>query len=387
MPMKDKTTLSFEERVLTSHDWTAKAQEPAITRVTQDDYDDGVQEIYIERESGQLVRQRRQWEGYDHDGYYEYCKRQPEPTAEERLTYIEDHSELIEEEEVRPADEEQAVGAPAELPEGAEVISLEALETLSMEFRQELMKDATTAFKKLIGLGDIFRRFVARRQLRKEFQFDDYDFKRFAASINKHPFTSMTDLRVFCPPGMSTRYLELFTILLECQKYAERTLNESLRPFKRWCGEAYNDPEKLRSIRKSEAFKILSPDSLSKQLSAACSFQGVTTRPYGDCFERNGDWTELQKKVEELFATYPAANVETFDTETKEAARLVGMLTNQIGVLGKDKVSQEVAEQLGESCYELARQIEFYAVYNTVMRSSLAALKDTMDHFEKKVLR
>lgn len=387
MPMKDKTTLSFEERVLTSHDWTAKAQEPEITKVTQDDYDDGVQEIYIERADGQLVRQRRQWEGYDHDGYYEFSRRQPEPTAEERLSYIEDHSELLDEEEVRSPEAATAAGSPTELPEGAEVISLEALETLSMEFRQELLKDAASAFKKLTSLGDVFRKFVARRQLRKEFQFDDHDFKRFSAAVNKIPYASMIDLRVFCPPGMSSTYLDLFTILVDCQKFGERTLNESLRPFKRWCGEAYNNPEKLRSIRKSEAFKVISPDVLSKQLSGACSFQGITTRAYGDCFERNGDWTELQKKVEELFSTYPAVNVETFDNETKEAARLVGMLTNQISLLGEDKVSQEVAEQLGEACFDLARQIEFYAVYNTVMRSSLAALKDTMDQFEKKVLK
>lgn len=387
MPMKDKTTLSFEERVLTSHDWTAKAQEPAITEVNQDDYDDGIQEIYIEREDGQLVRQRRQWEGYDHDGYYEYCRRQPEPTAQERLSYIEDHSELLDEEEVRGPENTQAVGAPTELPEGSEVISLEALETLSMEFRQELLKDVSSAFKKLTNLGEVFRKFVARRHLRKEFQFDDYDFKRFASMVNKIPYSSMTDLRVFCPPGMSTTYLKLFTILVDAQKYGERTLNESLRPFKLWCGAAYNDPTKLQTIRKTEAFKLFSPDQISKQLASACSFQGTTTRPYGDCFERNGDWDGLQQKVEELFAHYPAVNVETFDQETKETARLVGMLTNKISLLGKDKVSQEVAEQLGASCFELARQIEFYAVYNTVMRSSLAALKDTMDHFDKKVLK
>lgn len=386
MPSKDKTTLSFEERVLTSHDWTVKAQEPAVTAVNQDDYDDGIQEIYIEREDGQVVRQRRQWEGYEHDGFYEYCRKQPEPSPEERLAYIEDHSELVDEEEVRGPHEEGSA-SPTELPEGAEVVSLEDVLSLSLEFRQDLLKDAAGAFKKLSKLGDVFRKFVARRQLRKEFQFDDYDFKKFSAAVNKIPFSSMVDLRVFTPPGMTGTYLNLFTVLVECQEFGEQTLNESLRPFKVWAGSAYNDPEKLRSIRTDQSFKTISPDAVSKRLADVCGFHGVTTRPYGDCFERNGDWEELHKKVEELFSKYPAVNVETFDNETKETARLVGMLTNQISLLGVDKVSQEVAEQLGTACYDLARQVEFYAVYNTVMRASLTALKDTMDHFKKNVIR
>lgn len=386
MPSKDKTTLSFEERVLTSHDWTVKAQEPVVTAVNQDDYDDGIQEIYIEREDGRLVRQRRQWEGFDHDGYYEYCRKEPKPTPEEELAYIEDHSQLVDEEEVKAPDDEMSINPSAPL-EGSDVVSLEDVLSLSLEFRQDLLKDAAGAFKKLTKLGDVFRKFVARRQLRKEFQFDDYDFKKFSAAINKIPFTSMIDLRVFTPPGMSSTYLALFDALVESQEFGERTLNESLRPFKLWVGSAYNDPEKLRSIRTVQAFKVIAPDAVSKRLADVCSFQGVTTRPYGDCFERNGDWDELHKKVEELFAKYPAVNVETFDNETKETARLVGMLTNQISLLGPDKVSQEIAEMIGNACYDLARQVEFYAVYNTVMRASLTALKDTMDQLKKNVLR
>lgn len=391
MTQKTKTVLSFEEQVLTSHDWTAKTQLPEVTKVTQDDYDDGDQEIYIERADGSVVRQIRRWEGDDHDAYYAFNEQNPKPTHLARLNFIEEHSELIEEEEVRPPKEDVPGGFYSETEDldnfESERITLEALEVLSMEFRQDIVKDAATAFGKLTSIGDVFRKFVARRHLRKEFEFDDYDFKKFAVTISKIPYVSMVDLRVFCPPGMSSSYLELLTVLVECQQFAEKTLNETLRPFKTWAGSLYNDPQKLRSVRPNGEFVLHSPEALSKRLSAACSFSGESTRAYGDCFERNTDWIELHKKVEELFATYPSANVETFDKETKDAARLVGMLANQINLVGKDKASQEVATQLGDSCYQIAKQVEFYAVYNTVMRSTLAALKQTIDHYKKTVLR
>ena len=382
-----KTKLSFEEQVLTTHDWVQATQEPVPTKVVQDDYDDGVQELYITYSDGTRTHQRRYWDGVTHDDYYKFTEQEPKPSAAERLAYIEQHSELREEEEIPPL-----TGAEHDLNEDeaerqvAEV-SLEDLAVLSLELRHTLMEDLKAGLKGFGALGVTFQRYQASRNVRKELDFDLNKFERFASKVLTKNHMELIDLRFFTPPGLQTSYVELFRTLLDCQQFSEDTLNETILPFKQWGSLVYNEPERLKSVRNNSNVKLIDPTRFSKQLGAQCSFTGLAQRPYGDCFERGKDLTDLVGLLRNLFGRYSVTTIELFDRETKELAQVMTKLSDRISCLDDSKTSQEIANTLADQIHQVAKQIEFYAVYNTVMRASLSALNQSREHWEKHVLR
>lgn len=382
-----KTNLSFEAQVLTTHDWVQATQEPVPTKVVQDDYDDGVQELYITYSDGSRSHQRRYWDGVTHDDYYKFTEQEPKPTAGERLAYIEQHSELREEEEIPPLEGTEHELNDDEAERQVAEVSLEDLAILSMELRHTLMEDLKAGLQGFGRLGATFQRYQASRNIKKELDFDLNKFERFAAKIQTKNHMELIDLRFYTPPGLQASYVEFFRTLLDCQQFAEDTLNETILPLKQWASVAYNEPDRLKSVRNNSNVKLIDPTRYSKQLGAQCSFTGLAQRPYGDCFERSKDLTDLIGLLRNLFGRYSYTTIERFDQQTKELAQVLTKLSDRISCLDDSKTSQDVANTLAEQIHQVAKQIEFYAVYNTVMRAALSALNQSRDHWEKHILR
>lgn len=383
-------TLSFEEQVLSSYDWVKSTQAPVADSVQQDDYDNGIQELYINYSDGSRVFQRREWECTSDspiDKYYQFTEQDPPPSPQEKMAYIEANSKLLEEEPLPP----QPVAGSGNYEPGDEeqetvVVSLESIETLSMEVRTELFKKLTDGLGMFGKLGVAFSQFMDRRRVNKDLDFDLAAFDRFGAKVATHPYGELLDLRFFTPPGMRTTYLDLFQVLAECQDFAERTLNETLVPFKQWASLAYNDPSRLRSVRTQTPVTVIDPTKLSKQLSARCSFSGPAQRQFADVFESNTELGKVIELVDSLTVRAGATSIERFDTATRELSQILVQLTDAVGRLGDDKVSTEIATMLADLCYKVARQVEFYAVYQTVLRATLSALTQSRVHWERHIL-
>ena len=379
-------TLSFEEQVLTAHDWIDKTQEPLPAQIVQDDYDDGVQQLYVTYSDGTRVHQRRRWaNSEDHDAYYKMREELPaaEKSGPDVMAFIEEHSELLDEEELPPnydvADDNEARAVVK--------VELEEIQLLSMELRHNLMADFGKGLTAFNSLSDKFRLFMRNRQLRKELDFDFNAFDRFVAKALCRNHAELIDLRFFTPPGMTSTYPNLLRALTDCQTFAERTLNDTILPLKSWIASIYNDPERLKTVRTNVPVLVIDPTKLSKQLGAVCSFSGPQQRPYGDCFERSEDLTTSAELIRELGTRYSSASIERFDREVKELSSSFTMLAQRISVMDDSKVSVEVANNLAEYIHRVARQVEFYAVYNTVMRATLSALTQAREHWERQILR
>jgi len=376
--------LSFEEQVLTAHDWIAKTQEPQPVKIVQDDYDNGLQKIYLTFSDGSRKYQNRNWSSPEaHDEYY-VLRENPETTEQDILEFINTHSELVDEEDL-PNDPE-AIGTEAE---DAKIVNvqLEEITVLSMELRHGLAQEFNRALAGFSVLGDRFRQYLAGRQTRKELDFDPKALHTFAAKLQLRPHAELIDMRFYTPPGLRTSYVELFKTLQDCQAFAETTLNDTIIPLKQWAAAAYNEPERLRSVRTSFPVKVVDPTKLSKQLGAQCSFTGKAERSYGDCFERAGDWDELLGQVDDLFVRYQTTMLSRFDAETKALASAFGLLSQRLSCMDDSKVSSEIAQSLAEYVYKVARQVEFYSVYVTVLRTSFSALDQARDYWTKHIIR
>lgn len=377
-------TLSFEEQVLTTHDWIVKTQAPQPVKIVQDDYDDGLQELYLTYSDGSRKHQRRNWASPEaHDQYYA-MREAGEADEAEILDYIEANSELVDEEDL-PSDPEavELDSTDAKIVN----VQLEEITVLSMELQHGLVQEFNRALAGFSTLGDRFRQYIAGRQIRKELDFDPKALHTFAAKVQIRPHAELIDMRFYTPPGLRTTYVELFKTLQDCQAFAESTLNETIIPLKQWAAAAYNEPERLRSVRSSFPVKVQDPTKLSKQLGAQCSFTGKAERSYGDCFERSGDWTTLLGQVDDLFVRYQTTMLSRFDAETKELATAFGLLAQRLSCMDDSKVSSEIARALADYVYKVARQVEFYSVYVTVLRTSFSALEQARNYWTSHIIR
>lgn len=379
-------SLSFEEQVLTAHDWVEKTQEPLPSQIVQDDYDDGVQKLYITYTDGTRAFQRRRWgTSEDHDAYYKMREELPESekNGPAVMEFIEQNSELLEEEELPPNYDEAEDSSVRTVSK----VELEEIHLLSMELRHSLMTDFAKGLGDFTSLSEKFRLFMRNRQMRKELDFDFNAFDRFVAKASTRNHAELLDLRFFTPPGMAATYPQLLKVLEDCQTYSEKTLNETILPLKSWIASIYNEPERLKSVRTNVPVLVIDPTRLSKQLGAACSFSGPGQRPYGDCFERAEDLRETSKLLREIGSRYSSTTIERFDREVKELSSSFGLLAQRLSVMDDSKVSIEVANALSDYIHRVARQVEFYAVYNTVMRATLSALTQAREHWERQILR
>ena len=385
--------LSFEESVLSSHDWVQNTQVPAAAKVVQDDYDSGVQELYITYSNGTRKYQRRQWEGQSHDDFLRLDETNATNSESERagirLAFIEKNSTLIEERDLDPVGDTNYEPQPQNDEDTIEVleVSLEELQLLSMELRSEVYQNLTKGLGVFQSLSSRFKAFLDRRAVQKDMDFDLSAFERFIAKVGAQNYADLLDVRCFTPPGTRCTYLELLETLRDCQKFADETLNETILPLKQWVSFCHNDPAKLKSIRTSTPVKFIDPTKLSKQLSARCAFTGVAQRAFGDCFAQNSELGKVEELVRDLMSEYTATSIDRFDTETKALSSAMVALSDLVGRLGDDKVSAEIADKLADCCYKAARQVEFYAVYQTVLRATLSALSQTQQHWSKHVLR
>lgn len=384
--------LSFEEQVLSSHDWVKKTQEPTPTAVVQDDYNDGIQELYVTYSNGTRKFQRRKWSGNAHDRFLaDYGSDKEQVTAAMRQVFIEENSELIEERDLAPVGDssyetEDTEGLDPTTPLVTEV-SLEALQLLSMELRSEVYQNLTKSLSVFQTLSAKFKSFLESRQVQKDLDFDLSAFERFVAKVGAQNYVDLLDLRCFVPPGTKCSYLDLLSTLKDCQVFSEQTLNETILPLKQWVSFCHNDPAKLKSIRTQSPVKFIDPTKLSKQLAARCSFSGVAQKAYGDCFTQNAELGNVVELLTELVGSYSTTSIKRFDEETKALSLAMVSLSDLTGRLGDDKVSAEIADKLADACYKTAKQVEFYAVYQTVLRATLSALTQTQQYWEKHVLR
>lgn len=366
---------------LTSYEWTLKAgnDTPAIVRIAQDDYDDGVQRLVVFYSDNTVVQQKRDWtqQGYvkDYSRIHDvWLNEYADAGFDASLAFIEANSTVLEE-EVR---ENVALEAYFLRPE---TCSLEGIEQISMEFANTFLTEnrvVRAVTEKFEHLSLQFQQFAVVRSRIKNFGFDGNQLRKLEHKLDLVQYTDLLDVKIFCAPGQVADHLTMLQALTESQKAAQAVIHDGIRPLRTYLGNLLNSRDGLQSVRSNSGIKIENPKKANARLMSALSESSQTERTYAELIRKQKDWSELRAGVDKLLSDYEAINPDVMRKELGELQVLLNAFTDRLAQAEGSGIPAATAKATADVIFELAQGVEFYAVYSTVLRAWFTALNDSV---------
>lgn len=373
---------------MTSYEWTLKAgnDNPAIVRIAQDDYDDGVQTLVVFYSDGTVIQQRRDWtcNGQVNDAYRTHdlwLNEYSNGGFDTSLDYIEANSVVLEEERR----ENVAMEAYYLTPEQC---SLEGIAQISLEFSNVFLTEnrvVKAISEKFTTLSQQFQQFSVSRSRIKNFGFNGNELRKLENKLGLVQYTDLLDVKIYCAPGQQADHLTMLEALLESQKAAEAVIYDGIRPLRVYLGHLLNSRDGMQSVRTNSGIKLANPAKANARLMSALSESTQTERTYSELIRRQTDWSELRKGVDGLLTSYESINPDIMRHELGELQVLLNAFTDRLAAAEGSGIPAATAKATADVIFDLAKGVEFYAAYSTVLRAWFVALNDSVTKLVKLI--
>ncbi len=212
------------------------------------------------------------------------------------------------------------------------------------------------------------------------------DFMRL---LTNHPYMDIRPLRVYTPEGLNSHYAAYSKTLLASAQYASKVLQDSLNPYSTFLSKIltntgdrigtqlfdadYAAMQKRREGLTADMSKCFKPGSTK------------TESTLGDVVGRNADWADLFKDADSITSFITSVDRKVLNRKVEDCVALVNKLQEQIKAGTFGDVSPQVVKNLAEGAYQIASELEFFAlvyyrvlVFNECLNSSIAYITKTL---------
>lgn len=199
---------------------------------------------------------------------------------------------------------------------------------------------------------------------------------------SKNIYLNDSDIKVTVPMGLDTDYLTYLRILDAMCDAAIDFHDNTLVPFRAWVGEVLNTPSKIESVRGHSGVKVFDPADLLKNYTK-CFKGNVSTVKYGNAFNRNADWQEIQDVTNNILRKMSGSHSPVVVNEAvKSLDKSIGLLIDALLDPQKTYVaSPRNIEALSMLCANLAKMIEFYGVTCYAIQTVAVTLTENAKHY------
>lgn len=105
----------------------------------------------------------------------------------------------------------------------------------------------------------------------------------------------------------------------------------------------------------------------------------LSRRPLGVLIDRFGDLSGWFREVERLDQVRTEQNFKLIEAKVKEAVELLDLINQRTTEQGIQQVSGESAKVIAKGAYEVAKFVEFMAIYNYQVESLVTSTNNTAD--------
>lgn len=210
------------------------------------------------------------------------------------------------------------------------------------------------------------------------------DFARVIRVAENNVYTNDKDIKVAVPEGLTTNYVAYLDVLEQMVDASIDFYDNTLLPFKGWVGECLNDPTKLESIRGHNGVKVLDPEVIIKARGKLIKGSATEVK-YGQAFRRNGDWEEIEKRVNRILERMAGAHSPTIvnDAVMRLDSSIGALIDAMVDPQKTYNASPKNVEALALLCYNLAKMIEFYGLTCYSVQSTATALNVAAEKYLK----
>ena len=274
--------------------------------------------------------------------------------------------------------------------------SLEMLEAQVVDFSQEslpiVFDDGELSNRLRANVGD-FAKKVSRffsNLFRKEGinvrLLDDRSLARKLASVD---YAKVRDLKIVVPKGFTGPYNEYITTLGEFDQERVQSFEENvLDPYLDFLGTFLNDPEKLKSQRRSEILETLKAreiETYQESIGAFFSRDQAERRLYKELVRNQSQWKEILSGFNERVVSIQAIPRKRVEQKVTEISDLLETLGDR---LDKDpelyNLSGVSAEDIMQASYAIAYETEFFAIYTYMLEELGGSIDFCTEYVLKK---
>ncbi len=204
--------------------------------------------------------------------------------------------------------------------------------------------------------------------------------------VSKTQYTTLMPLPVSTPPGLSVSYDVLVKALEESEEVATALLKETLQPFNRWLALNVASPERLQSLNGYiDGVKLHDVDRVTESLKACFKNPSSNTSvSFGEAFRRSSDFASVANDLNKI-------NDAASRATPQEVRELIKKITGNLDLLIKRvqndpenyKPSGPVIKALSTQALAMAKECEFYSVFQYQLKSTIQAFKDSEDSLSK----
>lgn len=208
--------------------------------------------------------------------------------------------------------------------------------------------------------------------------FKKVSYRDYQRVLEKTSYPLIGDIHIFVPPGMSTDYLTYTKTLAGVQKEFLPVFMDNLRNYEVLVAKLLTNPELLTKLNTSDVTdgnvdkhietinKVYSADNTEEMLA------------YKKVIKRNKDWEAVILAHDEgldNFRPYPINEVHTRIKDVSETANTLS------DYLHSDEypVNALTVKLLADNSYEIARQVELFALLYTKQAKLGVALADNVN--------
>jgi len=213
------------------------------------------------------------------------------------------------------------------------------------------------------------------------------DTRKLEKLLPKQNYIALSEISVYVPPGMNKDWGTYLDAVSQSQIVVNKLKEETLEPTLRWIAALLTNPTALGSVRsRAGEYNIVlhDIDKVKKQISSCYSNQGGNSKvKYGDVFTNNQDVLVAMKRVSDI-------NEEMGKINKNEIVELVNEITAALDKLlirmkqnpDEYKISGVNMNDIAKFCFNLGREIEFFASHTYMLQSATQAMLDTKEKID-----
>ena len=191
-------------------------------------------------------------------------------------------------------------------------------------------------------------------------------FKRSTLSkqLERVSYVDLSQLQVSVPQGLAVDYLSYINILENAVDRAEK-VEPLVDSFISVVAQLLTNPEQQKdSVRKDSFYRDLqtSRETQYATIGSCFSNQSKAKMPYGKLVARNRDWDAVTNKVNDLIDRMNKINRTKLLQKSKHLRSLLDKVAESSKRGGFDSASPETVKLLAEGSYQIASELEYFAV-------------------------
>lgn len=238
--------------------------------------------------------------------------------------------------------------------------NLVALET------NTLSVDIDSILKRTIpGIAESFAGFVSKFSAKDSGVHLTSDQQGFIKNLKQFQYMDLEPITAYVPEGMDQTYLEFANVLDHAVNYVKDT-PARLDTFCTYLAALVTNREQ-RLVSKNNVRTYLELErnraEIAKDL-GHCFKNGSTKAEvrYGDVIKRNADWELVFGSVEKINAAVNSVNRSKLNEKAKFASEMLEKIMQMERRGDLNGTAAEVVSELSEGAYQLASELEFFAV-------------------------